>query len=177
VRLTLVVVILCSLLSGCGLLRGGGVDTDAPAVMTVSSSAFVGNVMPERYTCHGTKITSPAITWAGAPAATKSFALVVDDASAPITPYIYWIVFDINPATSSIPQGGVPSGAREAVGSSGVAAYNPPCPSGRSHSFRFTVYALNKTLDLPAGTSLNAAAQAIAAAAIGRGRKTVTVNS
>jgi Raf kinase inhibitor-like YbhB/YbcL family protein len=169
VRLTLVVVIVSSLLSGCGLLRGSTVVANAPAVMTVSSSAFVGNVLPQRYTCHGTKVTSPPLTWAGAPSATRSFALIVDDSSAPISPYIYWIVFDINQATSSIPQGQLPSGAREAQGSDGVAAYNPPCPSG-SHSYRFTVYALNKSLDLPAGTSLNKAVAAIAAATIGRGR-------
>jgi phosphatidylethanolamine-binding protein (PEBP) family uncharacterized protein len=67
----------------------------------------------------------------------------------------------------------MPSGAREGLGSSGVAAYDPPCPSGQSHSYRFTVYALNKTLNLPAGTSLNTATQAVAAATIGRGRYTV----
>lgn len=176
-RLTVVVIILSSLLSGCGLLRGGAVATNAPTAMTVSSTAFVGNVLPQRYTCRGVKITSPPLTWAGAPAGTKSFALVVDDASAPITPYIYWIVFDISQATSSIPQGQIPSGAREAMGSSGVASYDPPCPSGRSHSYRFTVYALNTTLDLPAGTSLSKVTQEIAAATIGRGRLAVRANS
>jgi Raf kinase inhibitor-like YbhB/YbcL family protein len=176
VRLTLVVVLVCSLLSGCGLLRGSAVVANAPAVMTVNSSAFTSKVLPARYTCYTSKVTSPPITWAGAPASTRSLALVVDDASAPISPYIYWIVFDISPDTASIPQGALPSGARVAINSAGTAAYDAPCPSGAPHTYRFTVYALNKKLDLPSGTSLSKAVTAIAAATIGRGRYTIKAN-
>jgi Raf kinase inhibitor-like YbhB/YbcL family protein len=170
VRLTLVVVVVCTLLSGCGLLRGSTVVANAPAAMTITSGAFAGNVLPAEYTCDTAKETSPPLTWAGTPSSAKSIAIVVDDASAPENPYIYWIVFDINPNTTSIPQGALPSGARVALNSAGTAAYDPPCPSGGSHSYRFTVYALDKTLDLPSGTALNTAWMAIASATIGRGR-------
>jgi Raf kinase inhibitor-like YbhB/YbcL family protein len=171
VRLTLVVVLVCSLLSGCGLLRGSNVTANAPAVMTLDSSAFTGSVLPAMYTCYTSKVTSPPLTWAGAPTSTRSIAVVVDDASAPISPYIYWIVFDISPDTTSIPQGSLPSGAEVAQNSAGTAGYDAPCPGG-AHGYRFTVYALNKVLDLPSGTTLSKAWQAIAAATIGRGRFT-----
>jgi Raf kinase inhibitor-like YbhB/YbcL family protein len=176
VRLTLVVVLVCSLLSGCGLLRGSNVVANAPAVMTINNSAFPGNVLPSKFTCYTSKVTSPPLTWSGAPASTKSIAIVVDDASAPITPYIYWIVFDISPDTTSIPLGGLPSSARVALNSAGTAAYDAPCPSGGPHSYRITVYALNKTLDLPSATPLDTAWMAISGAAIGRGRIPVKVN-
>jgi Raf kinase inhibitor-like YbhB/YbcL family protein len=160
-------------LAGCGLF-GSGITLAAPSVMTVSSGAFVQNTMPQRYTCAGGDAPSPPLDWSGAPSGTKSIALVVDDSSAPITPYVYWIVFDINPATSDILEGQLPPGARQADNSAGHPAYDPPCPGPRGHAYRFTVYALNTVLHLPEGASLESAWTAIAAATIGRGRMTPT---
>ena len=163
-------------LAGCGLF-GSGVTITEPSVMTVSSGAFERGVMPQRFTCTGPKTLNPPLSWAGAPAGTKSIALVVDDSGAPITPFVYWIVFDIRPATSSIQEGLLPPGARQARNSSGHSFYDPPCPGPHGHGYRFTVYALNSVLNLPAGTSLQSAWTAIAAATIGRGRMTVSATS
>ena len=163
-------------LAGCGLF-GSGVTITEPSVMTVSSGAFERGVMPQRFTCTGPKTLNPPLSWAGAPSGTKSIALVVDDSSAPITPYVYWIVFDIRSATSEIQEGLLPPGARQARNSAGHAFYDPPCPGLHGHSYRFTVYALNSVLNLPAGTSLQSAWTAIAAATIGRGRMTVSATS
>jgi Raf kinase inhibitor-like YbhB/YbcL family protein len=120
---------------------------------------------------------NPPLTWSGAPAGTKSIALIVDDSSAPITPYIYWLVFDINPGTTDIQEGSLPTGARQAQNSKGTADYDAPCPSSHAHSYRFTVYALRSVLDLPNGAPLLSVWAAIAAATIGRGRITVTGHS
>jgi Raf kinase inhibitor-like YbhB/YbcL family protein len=156
-------------LAGCGIF-GSGITIATPSVMTVSSGAFLQGTMPQRYTCANAKALTPPLSWAGAPPGTKSIALVLDDSSAPITPYVYWIVFDIRPATSAIFEGRLPPGARQARNSAGRAAYDPPCPGPRGHTYRFTVYALSAVLDLPAGTSLQSAWRAIAAATIARGR-------
>jgi Raf kinase inhibitor-like YbhB/YbcL family protein len=156
-------------LAGCGLFSSG-VTVTAPSVMTVSEGAFVHDTLPERFTCAGKHLTSPPLTWAGTPAGTKSIALVVDDSDAPITPYVYWVAFDIGPGTSALLEGQLPPGARQAKGTAGYARYDPPCPGPGGHSYRFTVYALNTVLNLPNGTSLQSAWQAIAAATIGRGR-------
>ena len=162
-------------LSGCGLFSSS-ITITTPSVMTVSSGAFEQGMMPQRYICADPGGTPP-LGWAGVPAGTKSIALVVDDSSAPITPYIYWIVFDIKPATSDILEGQLPPGARQARNSAGLPAYEPPCPGPRSHTYRFTVYALNSVLNLPNHTSLQSAWTAIAAATIGRGRMTVSATS
>jgi Raf kinase inhibitor-like YbhB/YbcL family protein len=160
-------------LAGCGT-AGSGAPV-APASMLVGSEAFLQGTLVPRYACHGAK-TSPPLNWSGAPAGTKSLAIIVDDSSAPITPFIYWMVFDIGPGTTDIQDGSLPTGTRQAQNSQGTAAYDPPCPAGRPHSYRFTVYALNRFLNLPNGAPRLPVWTAIAAATIGRGRITVTVN-
>ena len=154
-------------LAGCG--QGGQGAPVAPRTMTVSSEAFIQNMLPQRYTCHGARI-NPPLDWSGAPANTKSLALIVDDSSAPITPYIYWLVFDIQPGTTDIQEGALPTGAKQALNSAHTMSYDPPCPNGHSHLYRFTVYALNRDLTLPNGAPLLQVWTAIANATIGRGR-------
>jgi len=159
-------------LAGCGTAGYGAAV--APSSMTVNSEAFISGMLAQSYTCHGARI-SPPLNWSGAPPNTKSLALIVDDSSAPITPFIYWLVFHINPGTTDVQEGSLPTGAREALNSAGSARYDAPCPSHK-HSYRFTVYALNSTLDLPNGAPLKEVWSAIAAATIARGRIVVTGN-
>jgi Raf kinase inhibitor-like YbhB/YbcL family protein len=160
------------LLSGCGLIGGTvTLQMDVPDVMTVTSPDLPGGVLITAFTCHGAG-KHPAIHWSGAPAGTKSLALVMDDAAAPITPYIYWIVFDIGPQTTDIQEGALPPGARQAQNSKGSIGYAPPCPAKPGHSYRFTVYALDKMLRLSNGVALETAWPAIAQSAIARGRFT-----
>ncbi|MGH3278911.1 MAG: YbhB/YbcL family Raf kinase inhibitor-like protein [Trebonia sp.] len=163
-------------LAGCGLFAPG-VTISAPTVMTVAEGAFPGAAMPGLFTCAAAHPVSPPLSWAGAPPGTKSIALVVDDASAPITPYVYWVVFDIGTGTSALLQGRLPPGARQSRGTAGYDHYDPPCPGPGGHTYRFTVYALNTVLNLPDGTSLQSAWQAIAAATIGQGRLTAHATS
>jgi Raf kinase inhibitor-like YbhB/YbcL family protein len=139
--------------------------------MTVTSPAFVGGVIPARFTCHG-KGESPPIFWSGVPQGTKSLAVVVDDAAAPITPRVYWIVFDIGPLTTDLQSGSIlPPNARVAYNSAGRADYDPPCPVGSPHSYRFTVYALSTFLgsQLPDHPTLLTAWTTIAKYVIARG--------
>lgn len=160
--------------SGCGLVGGPkNVPDNVPDNITVTSQVFSQGVMAPRYTCHGAG-QSPAVHWSGAPPGTKSIALVMDDSAAPITPYIYWIVFDIGSQTTGIQAGQLPTGARQADNSTGTARYDPPCPLNGSHAYRFTVYALGQMLKLPNRVGLKTAWTAIARAAIARGRLTAT---
>ena len=164
-------------LAGCGLFSSGGFAGATPTVMSVTESEFPHLIMPERFTCAGKRLITPPLTWAGAPAGTESIALVVDDSNAPITPYVYWVVFDIGSGTSALLEGQLPHGAEQARGTAGYDHYDPPCPGPGGHQYRFTVYALDTVLNLPNGTSLESAWQAIAAATIGRGRLTVSATS
>jgi phosphatidylethanolamine-binding protein (PEBP) family uncharacterized protein len=168
-------------LSGCGLLSGPGtLPGDAPLDMEVSSTAFPDHgVLPDVYTCYGEhdhRPESPPISWSGEnPRITKSFVVIFDDSGAPITPRVYWIVYDIAAGTADIQAGLLPPGARQARNTAGNPAYDPPCPVGSSHSYRISVYALNTVLGkaLPANPQLLPAWTAIAAHVIGRGTMTV----
>ena len=164
------------LTAGCGLIGGPStVLVAVPDTITVTSPDFDGKAMGPAFSCHGAG-RHPAIHWSGAPAGTKSLALVMDDSAAPITPYIYWIVFNIGPQSSDIPAGRLPPGALRADNSKGTIGYDPPCPTNRGHVYRFTVYALDKKLSLGAGASAKTAWMAIAAAAIARGRLASVIN-
>ncbi len=165
------------LATGCGLLGGPRiVQANVPDIMTVTSPVFSQDVMGRAYTCRGGG-KSPDIRWSGAPATTKSLALVMDDAATPVTPYIYWIVFNIGPQTTDIPDGQIPPGARVADNSKGKASYDAPCPANPGHRYRFTVYALSSMLALPNGAGMKTAWLAIAHAAIARGTLPVTAAS
>jgi Raf kinase inhibitor-like YbhB/YbcL family protein len=165
--------VLCTITAGCGLI--GGTNTgafDVPQIITVTSLAFRDQgVIPPRYTCFGRGV-SPPIHWSGVPTGTKALALVVDDSDAPVTPYIYWLVFDISPRTTELQEASLPPSARVAQGSDSVTRYHPPCPRSGSHSYRFTLYALNAYVPLPNGAAAKAAWSAIAARAVARGRIT-----
>jgi Raf kinase inhibitor-like YbhB/YbcL family protein len=143
--------------------------------MTVTSPEFRSDeLLPEQYTCAGAAV-SPPLYWSGAFAKQpRSFAVVVDDGEAPISPYVYWIVFDISPSTTAIAQNRLPTGARQAQNSAGTARYMPPCPRGNAnHVYRFTVYALDAFLKLPNGAGLRATWSAIARHVIAVGRLAV----
>ena len=165
-----------TLVSGCGLVGGATtISADVPNQMTVTSQAFTSHLFPAAFTCHGPG-HHPSLHWSGAPQGTKSLALLVDDASAPIRPYIYWIVFDIGSQTTGIQAGQVPPGARQADNSKGTDRYNAPCPVNGRHTYRFTVYALSRTLSLPNGVAMKTAWNDIAQAAIARGRLQTTAS-
>jgi Raf kinase inhibitor-like YbhB/YbcL family protein len=169
---------LVPLVSGCGMFGGlSATRLSSPASLTVTSPVFGADVpLPLEYTCHGAGL-SPPLQWSGATTQTaKSFAIVVDDSEAPITPYVYWIVFHISPTTVAIGQGQLPTGARQALNSAGKASYDPPCPIGASHNYRFTVYALNSVIKLQNGVGLRVAWSAIARHVIASGRLTASAS-
>jgi hypothetical protein len=142
VTASLAALLCCWLLAGCGLLgKPQPLSADAPLTMSVTSPEFRNGAIPAQFVCHGG--VSPPVFWSGNPPGTKSYALVVDDSAAPISPKVYWIVFDISPDTTDLQSGMLPPHAREAYNSAGTYSYSPPCPKGGPHNYRFTVYALN----------------------------------
>ena len=131
-------------------------------MFTLSSSAFApSGAIPKRYTCDDANV-SPPLAWSGAPAGTKSFALIVDDPDAPdpAAPkrvYVHWVLYDIPPSTPGLPEGmtkaQLPKGAREGKNDFGNTGYGGPCPPIGRHRYFFKLYALDTMLgDLGAGT-------------------------
>ncbi len=166
-----------TLLTGCGLLAGTKPLSPAtPLSLTVNSPVFSHHIIPARFTCYGDhgKGESPPIFWSGTPGGTKSIAIIVDDSATPITPWAYWIVYDISPTTTDLQVGALPPHARQAQNSSGQAEYTAPCPVGAPHNYRFTVYALDAFLSktLPNHAPILQAWTTIAKHVIARGTMT-----
>ena len=68
-----------------------------PAAITVTSPTLKANeTIPKDHTADG-KNVSPALTWSGAPAGTKQFALVCDDPGRAVRrqTFVHWVVYKI----------------------------------------------------------------------------------
>lgn len=131
------------------------IPTPATAGMVITSTAFEnGGFIPERYTCQGENI-SPPLSWAGIPPETKSLVLICDDPDAPGGVFNHWLLYNIPPTTTSLPEGvpplpTLPDGSMQGFNSFGKIGYGGPCPpSGPAHRYFFRLYALDKTLELP----------------------------
>ena len=76
----------------------------APARLTVTSATLTeGQPLPRQHTADGQNI-SPAIAWSGAPATTKSLALVCEDPDVPMPqPFVHWVVYNIPATASALP--------------------------------------------------------------------------
>lgn len=125
-------------------LAAGGASAQG---FTLHSAAFAaGSAIPVRYTCDGDSIPPP-LSWHGAPQATRSFALIVDDPDAPGGTYVHWVLYDIPANTTQLKADktpdGVPTGARFGVNSQGNPAYTGPCPPSGVHHYHFKLYALD----------------------------------
>lgn len=124
--------------------------------LTVSSSQFgEGQTIPmsavfDAFGCTGGN-RSPQLSWSGAPAGTKSFAVTMYDPDAPTTVgFVHWVLFDIPPDVTSLPEGaggkkhaGV--GATQGFTDYGFSKYGGPCPppGDPAHHYHLTVYALD----------------------------------
>jgi Raf kinase inhibitor-like YbhB/YbcL family protein len=122
--------------------------------LIVTSLAFAaGAPIPARFTCKGENV-SPPLAWSGAPAGTRSFAVIVDDPDAPGGDWVHWLLFNL-PASVSHLDAGMPNnfklanGAIQGINDFGSAGYGGPCPPpGRAHRYRFHVHALDTELGL-----------------------------
>ncbi|HEY8271097.1 MAG TPA: YbhB/YbcL family Raf kinase inhibitor-like protein [Pseudobdellovibrionaceae bacterium] len=117
------------------------------------SSAFSPNgEIPSKYTCEGQNI-SPPLSWQGAPANTKSFALIMDDPDAPDpqhpkTTWVHWVLFNIPANVTSLKEHieSLPEGTGEGFNDWHKTGYGGPCPPIGRHRYFHKVYALDTRL-------------------------------
>jgi Raf kinase inhibitor-like YbhB/YbcL family protein len=113
-----------------------------------------GGFIDAQYTCKGAD-TSPAISWSGVPASTQELAISLVDLDA--SDFVHWIVAGLDPASTGIAAGRVPSGAIQAANGFGEAKYGGPCPPDGEHKYLLTVYALGAHSNLADGAAGDAA--------------------
>ncbi len=115
----------------------------------LNSSAFdEGGTIPEQYTCEGADL-SPPLSWDGVPGEAQSLVLIADDPDAPAGTWVHWVLFNIPPGTTQLPED-VSGVGTEGMNDFNRPGYGGPCPPpGSSHRYFFKLYALDTSLDLP----------------------------
>ena len=124
----------------------------------LTSAAFKdGATIPGKYTCDGVDV-SPPLAWSGAPAGTRSFALVADDPDAPGGTWVHWVLYNLPADVSELPENIAKvesldlGGARQGRNDFRRPGYGGPCPPpGPAHRYFFKLYALDTRLQLKAG--------------------------
>jgi Raf kinase inhibitor-like YbhB/YbcL family protein len=158
------------------LFGAGTASAQTPATITVESPAFKdGGTIPKDFTGDtGARNVSPALTWTGAPATTKEFALILDDPDANFGgrgPFVHWVLYKI-PGTAkglpeAVPMGAIINAAGLQGAINGLTGFNafarpgapplepgyrgPAPPPGAPHHYHFTVYALGEPLTVQSG--------------------------
>ncbi|HDD55081.1 MAG TPA: YbhB/YbcL family Raf kinase inhibitor-like protein [Chloroflexi bacterium] len=119
--------------------------------MTLTSPAFAQEeAIPLQFSCDGDDL-SPELAWAGVPEGAASLVLIMDDPDAPVGTWDHWLLFDMPPDLEGLAQGS--TAGTEGNNSWNRIGYGGPCPPGGTHRYFFKLYALDTTLDLPAGTA------------------------
>lgn len=99
---------------------------------------------------------SPELILEGLSPEAVTLAVVLEDMSHPIKGFTHWVVWNL-PAADRIP-GDVPAGKTLPGGGVQGVAYGlhryagPKPPNGRTHTYRFTVFALDCVLELAPGS-------------------------
>lgn len=110
--------------------------------------------IPRHYTADGANV-SPPLEWRGAPAGTRSYALVVDDPdapdpSAPRRTWVHWVLYDIPGAEHSLGEDathrGLPPGTLAGMNDWRQPAYGGPAPPIGRHRYFHKLYALDVVL-------------------------------
>lgn len=135
--------------------------------LVISSSSFApGGDIPKKHTCDAADV-SPQLAWSGAPAGTRSFALIVDDPDAPVGTWVHWVYYDLPGTATGLAENvskvdEPPTGGRQGRNDFRKVGYGGPCPPpGKPHRYFFKLYALDRTLDLKAGASKKDVEQAM----------------
>ena len=125
--------------------------------LVLKTTAFQdGEPIPVKYTCDGADV-SPELTWEGVPEGTRSLALICDDPDAPVGLWVHWVIYNIPPEATGLPEGvdkksarltGKLEGTRQGINSWGKIGYGGPCPpKGPAHRYFFKLYALDTHIE------------------------------
>ena len=147
------------------------VTNDESDDFQLTASAFdTGTPIPLIHACAdlGGNNYSPQLSWLNAPAATGSYALIIDDETAPCgsdaNACVHWNLFNIDATVEHLVEDVDPATLTDSTGFSDVVEgltyagtnnYEGPCPpQGNTHTYTFVLYALST--DQPRMTRLDA---------------------
>ncbi|MEF8774235.1 MAG: YbhB/YbcL family Raf kinase inhibitor-like protein [Halobacteriales archaeon] len=124
--------------------------------MELTSPAFSdGDPIPEQYGYTEANV-NPPLDVDGVPDGAVSLVLVMDDPDA-VEPaekvWDHWVVWNVDPNTSRIPEDWSATGATEGRNDYDERGYGGPNPPDRPHTYRFRLYALDAEPAIEAGAT------------------------
>ena len=120
-------------------------------LLTLTSAAFgEGESIPEKYTCDGEDV-SPPLTWQDVSADVGAYALIMDDPDAPRGTWVHWVIYDLAPDLTQLPEGVASNVGTQGSNSWDRMGYGGPCPPSGTHRYFFKLYALDAPVGLEAG--------------------------
>jgi Raf kinase inhibitor-like YbhB/YbcL family protein len=140
----------------------------AAVALSLSSPAFdAGAPIPQRYTCDG-RDSSPPLRWSHVPQRARSLAIRLQDPDAPGGVFTHWLLWNLSPRTRGIPA--QVNRSTQGRNSFGRIGYSGPCPpQGSTHHYVFTLFALDRKLELSRGSSPSRFHAAIGGHVVSRG--------
>jgi Raf kinase inhibitor-like YbhB/YbcL family protein len=130
-------------------------EEDKTMTLNLTSTAFAHEgEIPRIHTCQGQDV-SPPLAWSGVPANAKSLVLILDDPdapdpAAPKMTWVHWVLYDIPPSATGLPQGvspdDLPAGTLQGVSDFKRTGYGGPCPPIGRHRYFHKLYALDVVL-------------------------------
>ncbi len=170
----LAIALLAAPVTGCATDGGQG----SGEVSVTSAVLQPGEPIPREYTCDGAN-RSPPTDVTGLPGGTETVALIVDDPDAPRDePFVHWLVWNVpaSGGTAQFPEGSVPQQAVEGTNDADSVGYTGPCPPSQdgAHTYRFTAYALDRSLDTGEGAARDALESAMDGHVLDQGRLSAT---
>lgn len=136
-------------------IKGARPATSTP--MSLASSELQQDQMAPKWMAYDSlgcmsENRSPALSWAGGPPDTQSYALTMFDPDAGDgRGWLHWFVLDIPANVTSLSShagyeddSGLPRGAHSVANSYGKTGYGGPCPpeGAAAHDYVFTIYAM-----------------------------------
>jgi phosphatidylethanolamine-binding protein (PEBP) family uncharacterized protein len=129
--------------AGSGDCTADASSTASKSFTLTSTAGVQGGTLPADYTCDGTGSTI-ALSWSGAPAGTKEFALLMTTLPGDGTTKWNWVFYGIPGTATGLARDSYGVGT-PGVGSDGpIVGYQPPCSQGTGVKlYTFTIYALS----------------------------------
>ncbi len=156
------------------------------AEIELTSSAFDDQgPIPKKYTGDGEDV-SPPLAWQALPQGTRELALICDDPDAPgAEPWVHWVIYKIPASASGLAEGVAPQpdvaspvgalqGSNSWTSGQTIGYRGPAPPPGKTHHYRFRIYALDAPLDLPAEVDKRRLLEAMQDHVLGEGLLTGT---
>jgi Raf kinase inhibitor-like YbhB/YbcL family protein len=151
------------------------------AFATSSPALEPGGTLPIRFTCVGAGVSPPFVI-DRVPDPTAALAVTAEFDQGAITDATFWTLWNLPPSTERIPAGVARTPTVAALGDArqgrrpdGAVGYEPPCPPpGEAVAHRFRVYALARSLDVPASATHEDVTEAIGNAVLASNELAVT---